>query len=68
MKGATIDPFARISKAPSKTIKIMIGASHNFLRERKKDHSSFIKDTIDRSKLIFKSCRRRVFVGSLDPI
>ena len=32
MKGATIDPLAAISMAPKMTIKIMIGANHNFLR------------------------------------
>ena len=54
--------------APKTTIKMMIGANHNFLRERRNDQSSFKNDTVDRSKLIFKSFSRRVFVGSIDPV
>ena len=41
MKGATTEPCASISKPPSINITMIIGASHNFLRTRKNDQSSF---------------------------
>lgn len=46
MNGAMIDPWAAISSALKITINIIMGANHNFFRERRKAKSSLIKDMI----------------------
>ena len=47
MNGATTEPCAIINNPPINSITIMMGASQSFLRERKKDHSSFINSIIN---------------------
>jgi len=42
INGATTDPCVIINNPPINSITIMMGASQSFLRERKKDQSSFI--------------------------
>lgn len=41
MNGANAEPCVKIINAPKRIKKIMIGASHHFLRSLKKDQSSF---------------------------
>jgi len=43
MNGAIAEPWVAISSAPNNTMVIIIGASQNFLRMRKKDQNSTIK-------------------------
>src|SRR6202040_2050901 len=43
MNGAIAEPWVAISNAPNSAIVIIIGASQNFLRTRKKDQNSPIK-------------------------
>jgi hypothetical protein len=43
MNGAIAEPCVAISNAPNNAIVIIIGASQNFLRTRKKDQNSIIK-------------------------
>jgi len=40
MNGATTEPCERINKPPKINITMMIGASHSFLRKRRKVQSS----------------------------
>ena len=47
INGATTDPCVIINNPPINSITIMMGASQSFLRERKKDQSSFINSIID---------------------
>jgi len=46
MKGATIEPCASINIPPSINNTMMIGASHNFLRDRRNIQSSFINSIL----------------------
>ena len=40
MKGATADPSVNTKRAPNNTRKMMIGASHHFLRTMRKSQNS----------------------------
>jgi len=40
MKGATADPSVNTKREPNNTRKMMIGASHHFLREMRKSQNS----------------------------
>lgn len=41
MKGAKADPSVSTMRVPKRSKKIIMGASHHFLRIRKKSHNSF---------------------------
>jgi hypothetical protein len=43
MNGAIAEPWVAINSAPNNAMVIIIGASQNFLRTRKKDQNSTIK-------------------------
>jgi hypothetical protein len=65
MKGATTEPWASISKPPNINIIMMIGASHNFLRTRRKAKSSFkISIYLPILELLFKRLRFNLFTSS----
>ena len=46
MKGATAEPSVKIISAPSKKRRIMMGASHHFLRTFKNSQNSIIIDNL----------------------
>ena len=68
MKGAITEPLAKISNAPRMTMMAIIGASHSFLRDRKKAHISLINAPMIDSKLIFKRFGLWARWGTIDPI
>ena len=46
MNGANAEPCVKIINAPKRIKKIMIGASHHFLRSLKKDQNSLIVEIL----------------------
>ena len=46
MNGATAEPSAKMINAPNKRSKIIIGASHHFLRAIKKSQNSLMIDIL----------------------
>ncbi len=67
MKGAITDPWAAMSNEPKATITMMIGASHSFLRTRRKTNNSLIK-FIKFSKLILERFTSWAGGNTLNPI
>ena len=47
MKGATADPSVNTKRAPNNTRKMIIGASHHFLRTMKKSQNSKNIESLD---------------------
>ena len=47
MKGATAEPSVNTKRAPNNTSKIMIGASHHFLRTMRESQESKKIETFD---------------------
>lgn len=67
MNGAITEPWAAMSRAPRITMTMMIGASHSFLRTRRKAHSSLIK-FMRFSELILERVAGRSRGYTVDPV
>src|SRR5712692_8690116 len=71
MKGASADPCAKISSAPTNSMVTMMGSSHHFFRTRMKAHTSpvMLEPLMDQVplELVFHSTALSVPGGSPDP-
>src|ERR1700683_2519812 len=68
MKGATAEPFAKISRPPNSAMTIKTGSSQNFLRTRRNSQNSLRNESIEYSELLLHGalCGFRSVTG--DPV